>query len=106
MDRAVHVALGSEMHDGVDSAVAHQASDERTIANIAMVELNILNVGKTGAVSRISQRVEDHYAVIGITLAPVANKVGSDEARAAGDEQISHGLRLSHSRSHRRPWRS
>jgi hypothetical protein len=88
-DRAIHVRLGREVHDGIDAFLGQQATNQLRVADIAVHETKVVSsIEWTEArpVTRIGQRIEHDQAIVRMRLSPVENKIGADEAGAARDK--------------------
>jgi len=90
-DRAVDVAFRREVDDRVDLVIGNDRRDQIGIADIAFDEEHVVQPVEVVLVACIGQQVEDDDLVLGCDLAAIMDEVGANEARAAGDNQISHG---------------
>ena len=92
--RAVDVALGGEVDDGVD--LVDQLPDELGVADVALHEAVALaqrpafDVEQVVGVAGVGQLVEVDDLVVVVLRQEVADEVAADEARAARDEYLSH----------------
>ena len=89
------MGLRGEMHDRVDLVFFHQRFDQRLVADIALHEAESgvrLKPGQVCSISRVRQRVQDDQCVVRMRVGPVANEVCTDEAGAAGYQQITHSI--------------
>ncbi len=101
VDRAVDVRLGSEVDDGV--VAVHRLTHGITVTDVALdegVAIVVGDVGQRREVARVGQGVEVGDPDVVGHPERVADEVGADEARSAGDED-SHGRSLQQCRSSR-----
>src|SRR5579872_1425914 len=93
MNRAVHVRLSREVHDGIQALLAQQSLRERAVADTSVDEAQLLAVLdgiQIREIPGISQGVEHHDALTRVLRKPVMHEVRTDEARTAGNQQSSH----------------
>ncbi len=95
-DGAIDVALGSEVHHGVDSGHGHL--QRARIADVALdegVARVVVDILERGQVAGVGEGVVDDHLVVGLPQ-HVADVVGADEASSPRDEQL-HGAPSSRS---------
>ena len=89
IDRAVHVALGGEMHDDVGLVILEDAAERAGIADVGVFEAVARVVGDTGQiveVAGVGQLVEVQDLVIGVGD-EVAHDSRADEACASRHDE-------------------
>ena len=92
-DRTVNVAFSGEMHHKVEGVKVKQRLDQRSVADVAMDELEMLRTPhgvEIGAISRVSERIEHDDQIVWMPLSPIVDKIGADETRAASDQELRH----------------
>ena len=73
--------LGGEVDDRVDSLVADDALGEVAVRDVPLDEDDaILDVLEAGTVAGVREQVERDDVVVGMSVEPVADEVGADEA--------------------------
>ena len=88
VDRAIHVALGGEMHHGARPVLLEDTLDRVAVANVGADEAIprvAVQRGEVEGVAGVSQLVEVHDRLAGVGQ-PVQDEIRADEAGAAGDE--------------------
>ena len=96
-DAAIDVALGREVHDGLDLVTLQRVEHRRAVADISAhedVSGVALEVTQVLEVACIREGIDVDELVGGPLLADEARVARADESRAAGDEQV-HGHRVS-----------
>ena len=92
LDRAVHVALGSQVDHAVDAVFLEDAADRPEVADVGAHEhvvRGLLDVPEVRQVARVGQLVQVHYPVLRVFVHEKADDVTSDEAGAAGYQYIA-----------------
>ena len=92
LDRAVHMALSSQMDDAIDLLVLHQLIESVEIADIHLHELVVwfvLNILQVSEITRIRQLIEVDDVVIRILVHEKANYMASDKACTTGNDNCS-----------------
>ena len=90
VNRKAVVRLGGEVHHRRHLFLREQVLDEVLIRDVAPHEphLACLFERREGRpIAGIGERVEDHNGVVGMTIRPKADEVGTDEPGSAGDEK-------------------
>ena len=92
-DRAIHVRLRGEMHQGVDAMLLEQlrapvdssqmSPFTKTIPRILVQAREVVDVAGIG------ECIEHHHPPLPGLRQPVAHEVRADEAGAAGNEQVT-----------------
>ena len=102
-DAPVDVALGGEVHHGIDVFLLHQGGHAVRIADVHLDEPVVwspLDVLEVGQVAGVGQGVEVDDPHVGMAGDPSADHMRPDEARTTGDEQDLGGvLDVGHVRS-------
>src|SRR5690349_5727557 len=102
MNRAVDVALGSEMHHGTWLVLAEQRSHELAVSDVALHETMpdvAFYPGQICQIAGVGQLVEiDDGGLLGCH--PLQHKIGADESGAAGHD---NGVRA-HRQALREGW--
>jgi hypothetical protein len=83
LDAPVHMRLGGEMHDGVNTVGFHGRSKGRPIANVPPDErvfLSVLQTCEVLQISRVGQLVEIHQPDAGMGIKKIPDKVASNES--------------------------
>ena len=91
MDRAVDVALGSEMKDRARPMLGQQPSDQGAVADVALNQLAYPRLQKFSdglSVACVGQLVQHEHRFTALRE-PVVDEVASDEAGGSGDQQHS-----------------
>ena len=91
------MGLGREVHDRLDAVAGERLGDESLVADVPVNEVHpafSLELGDGAAVPGIGQGVEHDELILRMAPGPVAHEVGTDEARAACDEQFHDRHRL------------
>ena len=86
MDRAIDVAFCGKVHDGARLVFCQQARDVGGVANIAAYEdmpWVVFQAGQITEIACVGQFIEVDDGLI-VECQPVAYKIGTDEAGAAG----------------------
>ena len=100
VDRAVHVALGGEVQDGVGPVVADHLLHRRPIRDVRLDEVEAVAPGAVREaleVARVGELVDDHHVGRGL-VQDHAHQVRADEAGPSGDDP---GRFIRHSSRHR-----
>ena len=93
-DRAIHMALGREVHDHVGVLLGKEAVDRLTVADVRLDKAEIRlpeQRRERGEIAGIGELVDAHEPVVRIALAQVKQEIRADEAGAAGYES-SHAV--------------
>ena len=91
MDRAVDMALGSEMKDRARPMLGQQPSDQGAVADVALNQLAYPRLQKFSdglSVARVGQLVQHEHRFTALRE-PVVDEVAPDEAGGSGDQQHS-----------------
>ncbi len=95
INAAIDVALGSEVHHGVDLVLAEQAGEERSVQDVALnedVARIVLECGEIGEITRVGELVviddlrDGHATLRSRRTEEVVDEIGTDEAGTAGDK--------------------
>ncbi len=73
-DRPVDMALGREMHDGVDGMIGQRRFDQRLVADIAVNKGNAVQPRQILAPPRIGQGIQHHHLIARMGAAPIARR--------------------------------
>ncbi len=93
LDRAVHMALRSEMDDTVNLILTDHAahlikiSDIRPHESIVRSSLDILQISE---ITRIRQLIKIHDMIVRILVHKKPDNMGADKPRPPGDQYIPH----------------
>jgi len=95
LDGAVHVAFCRQVDDTVDMFVMHELVEGVEVADVHLYELVVrlaLDVLEVREVARIGQLVEVDNLVFRVLVHEQANHVATNEACAAGNDDILHSF--------------
>jgi len=84
------MALGGEMHQGIDGVFAQDGHNQVGIVDVPVHKAEArqrFEISEAVAVAGIAEGVEDDQGVIGMLPQPVVAEVGADEAGTAGDQE-------------------
>jgi len=95
------VGFGGEVGDRVDLFFAQEPIDQGAIGDVALDKpqaIGRFEIGQGGPVARVGQGIEHHHPIARIAIAPMADKVGTNEARTTRDDDAARGTgdRVSH----------
>src|SRR5262245_14501624 len=91
-DAAINMALGGKVDDGMDAG--HGGGDGCGIGDVAFDETIARmpsQIGKVDRVASVGESVEIDDAEVRVFFQDIANKIATDEATTAGNEQGRHG---------------
>ena len=93
-DRVVVVRLGRVVHDRV--MPRHEFVEQLRVADVAVDELHTVAQDRADVlqVARVRERVQDGDVHVGVVVVHVVHEVGSDEAAAAGHNDVMRSKRL------------
>ena len=92
-DAAVNVTLRREIHHGVEVVLPEQIAHQRTVADVAAhedVARLVLQIRQILQIARIGQGIQIHDTQLGVLVQHVVDKIGADEAGAAGHKDGFH----------------
>ena len=91
-DRAVDMALGGKVHDGVNIMLGQGLADLLAVADIPLDEhqLRLVFQGRQGRpVAGIGQDIVGHQGGPGVLSGPVIDEIGANKAGSAGDHECT-----------------
>ena len=89
LDAAVHMAFGREVHDDIGLLLFKDTVNGLAVADVGLAEAEIVLLkdgGQSRKIARIGQLVDADDTVLGVVIHQVKNKVATDKAGTAGDD--------------------
>ena len=93
VNRSIHVRLGSEVNDGVDSLALDDVAHGVAIANITLQECEPLVLCQrleARQVTGVRERIQADHLVIGMMLRPELDEVAADETGGSRYKHPTH----------------